>query len=1129
MKLASPRLQTALVLIGAVALVWLAMPLLTIGGKHPLDSPVARLAVLAGIGAAAIQGWAAWQQLKRRRNAKLFEQLQGADTSATDALTERFTTAMELLRSGIAVDRSKPTRWWRRRRQVYQLPWYVFIGAPGAGKTTALLHAGLRFPLAERLGAAPLAGVGGTRQCDWWFTDQAVFIDTAGRYTTQDSHAQNDSREWLTFLDLLRRWRPVQPINGVIVTVSVPDLLQGGAELEHQAAAVDRRLDELRSRLGLSFPVYLLVTKTDLLAGFVEFFGDFDAAQREQAWGLVFDLGAATDGALPFDLSARLADIAARIAAMAPQRLQHEPLAERRAAIYHFAAQVEGLLPALETFTRQAFRRCAQGPAQPVRGIHLSSGTQEGNPIDRVLGELSRSYGMALRHAARHDQGGKAYFLASVLQAFVIAEAPLAGTNLTRQRRRRWLALGLVGTLAVVLLLGCIGWGISYRSNAAYVASVRERLDKVVAQIDPAKAGRIDQLLPLYAALKELAVSESVDPARASWILDFGLFQGPRLARSADQTYHRVLDRTLAPLLAERMSQALRQDEDPIARYDALRTALMLTTPSRLDRGEVRRWAAQAFTAPAAQGPGVGEQQEWLRHLDVLLERNAVLDAVQFDSADLKAARTALAGVPLEERIHERLLARARELLAGDQSLADVASPAAVVAFAPADAASGVPVVPAVYTRQAWREAIDPALEATVARVADEAGWVLGDRSPAAQRLAADRAARDTLAQSLGKRHAGQAIDYWDKLLAGIQVQVPADTDGLARLSATLGGPSSPMRQLLARIAAEFGEPSAAGASPATGAYDAALSEHFGALRDYARSGGAAIDKLIVPIAAVLHEPGGATAIELGRELRGEAGRAPAPLRGIWSALADAMVAQQRRAVTEKLGSGLAELSQACRRLTAERFPFSGDAKRDMPYADFARVFGPNGLLDGWFRSRLASQVDTRSRPWRLSGDAALPPQGQAALKSFEMAEDIRRLFFPSGAALPQLRLTLTPVAMDADLLLFSADVDGQLLRYENGPRRPKAVVWPGPGATQKVLLRTLPAGPSDINAEVHEGPWALLRVMQRRGWQRGGGGAALARMEVDGRSLNLEVQAEGPVPAALLGELSRFRCPEPW
>ena len=72
---------------------------------------------------------------------------------------------------------------------LYDLPWYVFIGAPGSGKTTALVNSGLKFPLEQRIGKGALRGVGGTRNCDWWFTDEAVFLDTAGRYTTQDSDA----------------------------------------------------------------------------------------------------------------------------------------------------------------------------------------------------------------------------------------------------------------------------------------------------------------------------------------------------------------------------------------------------------------------------------------------------------------------------------------------------------------------------------------------------------------------------------------------------------------------------------------------------------------------------------------------------------------------------------------------------------------------------------------------------------------------------------------------------------------------------------------------------------------------------------------------------------------------------
>jgi type VI secretion system protein ImpL len=1154
MRSGAVRLQSLVNLAGAALLYWLAAPLLAIGSTHPFDSAAARAIGLVVLLLLVITAWAARQWLRKSRNARLMTQLQGND--ASEALAGRFSTAMNLLRAGIEVERQGHVWPWRRRRQVYELPWYVFIGAPGAGKTTALLHSGLRFPLAERLGAAPVAGIGGTRQCDWWFTDRAVFIDTAGRYTTQDSHHASDAHEWKTFLQLLCRYRPVQPINGVIVTVSVPDLIHGGAELEQQAEAVEQRLLELRAELGLSFPVYLLVTKVDLLAGFVEYFGDFDAAQRERIWGTTFDYAGAQGatagapagappGALPSDLAARLAELPRGIGDASVQRLQDETQPQRRALIYQFPAQLDAVLPALEGFVRRAFRRTAEAPRQALRGIYLTSGTQEGNPIDRVLGQLSRHYGIPMRAARSRSEGGsgKAYFLSSLLQQLVIAEAPLAGANLKRRQRRRWIAAGAGSLLSVVLLLACIGWWVSYRSNLDYVTSVGERVAQVVREVDPANKrniGNIDQLLPLYAMLSELASSGQIDPTRPPFGFGFGLFQGARLAQSADQTYHRVLDQTLAPLLAQRLTLALRQDADPVARYDALRISLMLLTPDHLQRDEVRRWAAQAFAASSkgagapGQAPGAGEQQEWLRHLDALLERNAVVGVMRLDEASVRAARSALAALPIEQRVYDRLLARARARLDGDRTLAELVSPAAVLAFAPNDSASGVPGIAAINTRKAWRELIEPALDPTIAELAGEAGWVLGDeRSANVQRLARERAARNELAKQVAQQYAQATITQWDRLLSALTLTAPADAESLTALAGTLAASASPLRELLARIALEFPPPAASSsASSAQQAFDAATSARFGALADYARSSGAgAVDRLLVPLPAVLREPAGARAGELLRDLRAEAARAPAPLKQIWNVLADALGGQQRRAIDRQMTSGIGELAQACRGITTDRYPFAREAKRDMPYADFARLFGPRGLLDSFYRAHLAAQVDAQRRPWRLVGAASASPKAQSALRSFEMADDIRHLFFPEGAELPQLRLRLTPLSMDGELLQFSADVDGQLMRYENGPRRPKTVQWPGPAATQKVLLRILPAGPSGVGAEAHEGPWALLRVLSRSGWQRAGAGGAgpVARLVVDGRALNVEVTSETPANAGLLADLGSFHCPEAW
>ena len=128
-------------------------------------------------------------------------------------MRDKLTTALALLKKASG-----------SRGYLYEQPWYAIIGPPGAGKTTALLNAGLSFPLAAEMGQSAVAGVGGTRMCDWWFTESAVLIDTAGRYTTQDSDAAVDKAGWQAFLGLLKRTRARQPLNGVLVAIALSDI-----------------------------------------------------------------------------------------------------------------------------------------------------------------------------------------------------------------------------------------------------------------------------------------------------------------------------------------------------------------------------------------------------------------------------------------------------------------------------------------------------------------------------------------------------------------------------------------------------------------------------------------------------------------------------------------------------------------------------------------------------------------------------------------------------------------------------------------------------------------------------------------------------------------------------------------
>ena len=274
------------------------------------------------------------------------------------ALQEKLAAAMATLRKAKG-----------RRGALYEQPWYVIIGPPGAGKTTALLNAGLEFPLAEQIGRGALAGVGGTRLCEWWFTDKAVLIDTAGRYTTQDSDAAVDKAGWDTFLGLLKRTRRKQPLNGVIVAIALSDVVGdsgiGAADRLAHARAIRRR--DRRTR-GTSSACASRSTpcspRRTCSPGFTEFFGDLDRDGREQVWGVTFPYkrGAVQDALAAFSggVQALVGMLERRMFA----RLQSEASPERRALVSAFPAQFATVGAPVSEFLRRGVRAACRASAR---------------------------------------------------------------------------------------------------------------------------------------------------------------------------------------------------------------------------------------------------------------------------------------------------------------------------------------------------------------------------------------------------------------------------------------------------------------------------------------------------------------------------------------------------------------------------------------------------------------------------------------------------------------------------------------------------------------------------------------------------------------------------------------------
>ena len=312
------------------------------------------------------------QQVIEQDNEKL-KTLSAAEQSQNKELQLRWKQTVETLRRSHLRKQGNP---------LYVLPWYLMMGESGSGKTTAINSAKLSSPFAEVHHAS---GGAGTRNCDWWFFDQSIILDTAGRYAMPvDTGRDND--EWQKFLSLLVKYRRKEPIHGLIMTIAADKLLNGTPEaLEQDGLQLRRRLDELMRVLGIKFPVYLMVTKCDLVQGMTQFSDRLAEKGLDQPMGMVNE-GLSPD--LPGFLDRMMGCLGERLKNLRILMLHQQDAQAMGAEALIFPDEFQSLKQGLDCFVKAAFQENRYQETPWLRGIYFSSGRQEGTPYSHFLNSL---------------------------------------------------------------------------------------------------------------------------------------------------------------------------------------------------------------------------------------------------------------------------------------------------------------------------------------------------------------------------------------------------------------------------------------------------------------------------------------------------------------------------------------------------------------------------------------------------------------------------------------------------------------------------------------------------------------------------------------------------------------------
>lgn len=1083
-------LWLAIVLVAAIiAIAWLVTLLVGL--------PVLLAVVITAVAALGLVAFIVFRRLRAARRAALLERelLRQAEHQAEPTRSARSAEILALEQEmRAAVESLKRLPAHRGRAGLYASPWYVIAGPPGSGKTTALERSGLAFSR-DAKGGANVRTAGGTRNCEWWFSRDAVLIDTSGRYATED----DDREEWQAFLDTLRRLRPDRPIDGLVLSMSLGEVA-GANDMQVEATAkkLRERIDEAMARLEMVVPVYVLFTKADLIDGFVEFFGDYTNAQRAQPWGATFALQDRkvndADKAFESEFEALVRVLHSRML----ERLASEPLPAIGAKVLQFPVELESLKAPLTRFMSELCRPNPHAEAPILRGFYFCSGAQTGRPVGRMLADLVRGFDLRLAPtvpAAAGEPHG--YFLTHVFEKILFPDRAIAvrSRSWVRRTARKQVVIAF-GAVFLTLALSLPAM-VSYARSRSLVTSTLRDVAEAKRLEAESPAGAIGALDVLERRLELLEEAESKFRIPGWW----GVRSAPELLPVVQSLYLARLRRVMEGPVREQLTGEVRGVENRAQvdaanfrdAYQLLKLYLMLGNPKEKLQAE---WAAPRLAAAFRRASNdAGDRQKIASHARNYLAQLGKDPewAWKLDVTAVTRAQGRLNELPLDDLGYGWVIAKAEDvppIRAGNVFLA---------ASAQYFTARGNAEVPGLYTALAWKK-IRAALAAPDEALEIEP-WVLG-------RQEATDEGDEKVVDRLKKLYFQRYVRAWSDFLTALEVSAPPDLPSAIAELRTLSEADGPFTrlfkvlrdnvtlevqdkslkdQLLAKgkelaqakgdRGKDAGAPSAREVSP--------VEEHFKPLLRFAFGDADKAQGEAVP-AGLSQYLSQLSSLEVSltemsankdaptSDFSGELSRTAASVQRLLGGLPTTTRVMLEPLLMNPIRGSRAGVSAASQAALGERwktevwdiwnttlvlrFPFA-KVSSDASVLEFAEFFRPqSGVLWSFFDRELKDRLVPSGNGFVPKDSADPVPFRPDFLQCLAIAQEITKAVFGNSSE-PNVPFGVNVLPAGSSDSEIRLEIDGQSIVYRNEPQRWQPARWPGRGGASGASLKVKGAG----------------------------------------------------------------------
>lgn len=959
-----------------------------------------------------------------------------------------------------------------KKRRLRRQPWYLVLGTPGSGKRTVIHNTGLAFSQPEHFGEEAVNYINQIPDYEWWFSEQAILVDA------MTYNKELDTKLWKKFIKILKRERKNKPINGIILTLSLTDLVKyTNQQRQEFIQDICQYVRDLHDNFKSLVPVYIIFNKCDLVDGFMEFFNDQSKEELRQIWGMTLPFADCNDsmyaqGYIDKEYNSIINQLRKRVM----WALDTENTRRGRELINAYPQQMQLFKRLIINFVVELFGSTRYHKVLQLRGIYFTSCNQEsGEPVDYVLQAMSKKFQFVPPKFKRQQRMGECYFMRDLFYKVIYPEAQALGDS-ERSRKRRTTAYNTaLIACPIALLVATIGMHSGYKENLQDLKTVDQYIDYYDQSIEEISS-KDYSLVSILPALDQLDQANNLYKQSTFWGLRF-IFASGSISRSINSALQRSLHSYYLPRMAAQIENNLNQNiPDQNLLYATLKGYLAFNAASYTNKNSIRAPMEYGWDKTFKDQAQTKEKLD--KYLNIALEKE--IEKLPLDQQLINRIRAQLEEIIPSQRAYGLLTLRASVGDTVNLSLNYALGTSFTKIFSSTNPKL---VVEALYTKNGFENIYLKQLKNISKEVASD------NHDIGLENIKNQTQTAEEINTILQKTYNDNYTAAWDDALNNIEVKPFGNLDNAIKTLDLLVGKQSPLVKLqniiydntvsinngYVRVDSYFEKLNAYSHDSGEISWNDTLKTLI-ELRDYLLQIQQSADKDLAAFnAAKKAMEGTQSPIQ---KLSFEASKAPEPMRKWLNSIANNSWEIVVKGAHKEINSKWDEVIIAKYNTDIkDRYPLNTKSSSQISIQNFNAFFGNDGLLEQFYNQYIQPFVNTNNKKWTTfvtNNHSIEMPEENILL--FQQAAQIRDSYFPNKAKKASFNFSIKPLTLTDKAGNIQINLGNQRIFYSHGPQTTTQVTWPLPfnAETSSAIITDF-----DGNQHSHSnsGPWSLFKI----------------------------------------------------